>query len=54
MTTVVVETSPSPLLTSAVRTVIPGIRFELPRSGGADFESDRRRVQIGFRFARNK
>jgi len=44
MTTVVSsKPSPSPLLTSAVRTVIPGIRFEPARSGGADSKSDRRR-----------
>jgi TonB family protein len=54
MTTVVVETSPSPLLTSAVRAVIPGIRFEPARSGGAESRAIADVVQIGFRFARNK
>lgn len=54
MTTVVVETSPSPLLTSAVRAVIPGIRFEPARSGGAESRAITDVVQIGFRFARNK
>jgi TonB family protein len=54
MTTVVVETSPSPLLTSAVRAVIPGIRFEPARSGGAESRAIGDVVQVGFRFARNK
>ena len=54
MTTIVVETSPSPLLTSAVRAVIPGIRFEPARSGGADSRAIGDVVQVGFRFARNK
>jgi TonB family protein len=54
MTTVVVETSPSPLLTSAVRAVIPGIRFEPARSGGAESRAIVDVVQVGFRFSRNK
>lgn len=54
MSTVVFETSPSPLLTSAVRAVIPGIRFEPARSGGADSRAIADVVQIGFRFARSK
>jgi len=54
MTTVVVETSPSPLLTSAVRAVIPGIRFEPARSGGVDSRAIGDVVQVGFRFARAK
>ena len=54
MTTVVIETSPSPLLTSAVRAVIPGIRFEPARSGGAESRAIGDVVQIAFRFARNK
>jgi TonB family protein len=54
LTTVVVETSPSPLLTSAVRAVIPGIRFEPARSGGAESRAIGDVVQIGFRFSRNK
>jgi TonB family protein len=54
MTTVVVETSPSPLLTSAVRAVIPTIRFEPARSGGADSKAIADVVQVGFRFARNR
>src|SRR6202011_3175715 len=47
MSTLVVETSPSPLLTSAVRAVIPGIRFEPARSGGADSRAIGDVVQIG-------
>jgi len=54
MTTIVFETSPSPLLTSAVRAVIPGIRFEPARSGGAESRAIGDVVQVGFRFARNK
>jgi TonB family protein len=54
MSTVVVETSPNPLLTSAVRAVIPGIRFEPARSGGADSKAIGDVVQVGFRFSRNK
>jgi TonB family protein len=53
MSTIVVETSPSPLLTSAVRAVIPGIRFEPARSGGTDSRAIADVVQIGFHFARN-
>ena len=52
MSTVVVETSPNPLLTSAVRDVIPGIRFEPARSGGPDSRAIADVVQIGFHFAR--
>jgi TonB family protein len=54
LSTLVVETSPSPLLTSAVRAVIPGIQFEPARSGGADSRAIADVVQIGFRFARGK
>jgi TonB family protein len=52
MSTVVFETSPSPLLTSAVRSVIPGIRFEPARSGGTESKAIADVVQIGFHFAR--
>jgi TonB family protein len=52
MSTVVVETSPNPLLTSAVRAVIPGSRFEPARSGGADSRAIGDVVQVGFHFAR--
>jgi TonB family protein len=52
MSTVVFETSPNPLLTSAVRSVIPGIRFEPARSGGAESRAIADVVQIGFHFAR--
>jgi TonB family protein len=54
LSTVVVETSPSPLLTSAVRSVIPTIRFEPARSGGADSKAIADVVQVGFRFSRNR
>jgi tetratricopeptide (TPR) repeat protein len=54
MSTLVVETSPSPLLTSAVRNVIPRIRFEPARSGGTDSRPIADVVQIGFRFSRNR
>ncbi|MGZ3331539.1 MAG: tetratricopeptide repeat protein [Gemmatimonadaceae bacterium] len=52
MSTIVVETSPNPLLTSAVRAVIPGIRFEPARSGGAESKAIGDVVQVGFHFAR--
>lgn len=52
MSTIVVETSPNPLLTSAVRAVIPGIRFEPARSGGAESKPIGDVVQVGFHFAR--
>jgi TonB family protein len=52
MSTVVFETSPSPLLTSAVSAVIPGIRFEPARSGGPESRAIADVVQIGFHFAR--
>ena len=52
ISTIVVETSPNPLLTSAVRAVIPGIRFEPARSGGADSKAIGDVVQVGFHFAR--
>jgi TonB family protein len=52
MSTVIVETSPNPLLTSAVRAVIPGIRFEPARSGGAESRAIGDVVQVGFHFAR--
>jgi hypothetical protein len=54
MSTLTVETSPNPLLTSAVRSVIPGIRFEPARSGGPDSRPIGDVVQIGFQFSRRK
>jgi TonB family protein len=52
MSTLSVQASPNPLLTSAVRKVIPGIRFEPARSGGSDSRPILDTVEIGFRFAR--
>ena len=52
MSTLSVQASPNPLLTTAVRRVIPGIRFEPARSGGADSKPIGDTVEIGFRFAR--
>ena len=52
MSTLTVETSPNPLLTSAVRSVIPGIRFEPAKSGGPDSRAIGDVVQIGFQFSR--
>jgi tetratricopeptide (TPR) repeat protein len=52
MSTLVVETSPNPLLTSAVRSVIPGIRFEPAKSGGRDSRPIGDVVQVGFQFSR--
>ncbi|HEX9606329.1 MAG TPA: TonB family protein [Gemmatimonadaceae bacterium] len=52
MSTLSVEASPNPLLTTAVRKVIPGIRFEPARSGGSGSKPISDTVEIGFRFAR--
>jgi TonB family protein len=52
MSTLSVQASPNPLLTTAVRRVIPGIRFEPARSGGSDAKPILDTVEIGFRFAR--
>ena len=52
MATFEVVNSPNPLLTSAVRQVIPGMRFEPARTGGADAKPVVDVVQIGFQFAR--
>jgi TonB family protein len=54
MSSLVVETSPNPLLTSAVRTVIPSIRFEPARTGGAEGRAIGDVVQVGFQFARRR
>jgi TonB family protein len=52
MSTLSVQASPNPLLTTAVRKVIPGIRFEPARSGGSDSKPINDTVEVGFRFAR--
>jgi len=52
ISTLSVQASPNPLLTTAVRKVIPGIRFEPARSGGSDSKPILDTVEVGFRFAR--
>jgi TonB family protein len=52
MSTLSVQASPHPLLTTAVRKVIPGIRFEPARSGGSASKPINDTVEIGFRFAK--
>jgi tetratricopeptide (TPR) repeat protein len=54
MSTFTVVNSPSPVLTVAVRKVIPGMRFEPARSGGADAKPIVDVVQIGFQFSRSQ
>ncbi|HMG11560.1 MAG TPA: TonB family protein, partial [Gemmatimonadaceae bacterium] len=54
MSSLTVETSPNPLLTSAVRTVIPSIRFEPARSGGPESRPIGDVVQVAFQFSRRK
>ncbi|MFL5501232.1 MAG: tetratricopeptide repeat protein [Gemmatimonadaceae bacterium] len=54
MATFDVVTSPNPLLTSAVRKVIPTLRFEPARTGGADPKAIVDVVQIGFQFSKGK
>ena len=49
-----VVSSPNPLLTAAVRKVIPGMRFEPARTGGAEPKAIGDVVQIGFQFARSR
>lgn len=49
-----VVSSPNPLLTAAVRKVIPGMRFEPARTGGSDPKAIGDVVQIGFQFARSR
>ena len=51
MSTFEVVTSPNPLLTTAVRKVIPGMRFEPARTGGSEPRPIADIVQIAFRFA---
>ena len=50
MSTVSVVNSPHELLTAAVLKVLPGIRFEPARSGGADSKAVSDVVQLTFRF----
>ncbi len=52
ISTLSVQASPNPLLTTAVRKVIPGIRFEPARSGGSDSKPILDTVEVGFRFSR--
>lgn len=52
MSTFSVVASPNPLLTAAVRKVIPSLRFEPARTGGADAKAISDVVETGFRFAR--
>jgi len=54
MSTFVVITSPHPLLTAAVRNVIPGMRFEPAHTGGADPKPIADVVHIWFQFARSR
>ena len=54
MSTFAVVNSPSPLLTVAVRKVIPEMRFEPARSGGPDSKPIGDVVQIGFQFSRSR
>lgn len=53
MSTLSVVASPDPLLTAAVRKVIPGLRFEPARTGGSDSKPVGDVAQIEFRFARS-
>jgi len=52
MSTFSVVTSPNPLLTAAVRKVIPSMRFEPARTGGADPKPIADVIETGFRFSR--
>jgi TonB family protein len=54
MSTFSVVSSPNPLLTSSVRNVIPNMRFEPARAGGADSRPIVDVVQIDFQFSRLK
>jgi TonB family protein len=51
MSTLSVQASPNPLLTTAVRRVIPDVRFEPARSGGPDSKPIGDVVEIAFKFA---
>ena len=52
METFSVEHSPNDLLTTAVRRLIPDLRFEPARTGGANPKPAIDSVEIGFKFAR--
>ena len=52
MSTLLVESSPHPLLTNAVRKVILTLRFEPARSGGAESKPIGDVVGIAFQFSR--
>jgi len=52
MSTFSVVNSPNPLLTNAVRKVIPELRFEPARTGGSNSRAIVDVVQIGFQFSR--
>lgn len=52
MSTFAVVRSPNPLLTAAVRKVIPFMRFEPARTGGSEDRPTVDVVEAGFRFAR--
>jgi outer membrane biosynthesis protein TonB len=54
MSTFTVVNSPSPVLTVAVRKVIPGMRFEPARSAAPDSKPIADVVQIGFQFSRSQ
>jgi tetratricopeptide (TPR) repeat protein len=54
MSTLEVLNSPNPLLATAVRKVIPTMRFEPARTGGADPKAIVDVVQIGFQFAKGR
>jgi tetratricopeptide (TPR) repeat protein len=54
LATVEVVNSPNPLLSSAVRRVIPSMRFEPARTGGPDPKAIVDVVQIGFQFSRGR
>jgi TonB family protein len=49
-----VVSSPNPLLTAAVRKVIPAMRFDPAKTGGAEPKAIGDVVQIGFQFARSR
>ncbi len=49
-----VISSPNPLLTAAVRKVVPAMRFEPARAAGPDARAISDVVQIGFQFARTR
>ena len=54
LATFAVVNSPNPLLTAAVRKVIPSMRFEPARSGGPDAKPVADVVELAFQFARRE